>query len=205
MSVIHIPAKGGAVVISGPSGVGKSTIINNIERESGIKFSFSVSATTREKRKGEEDGVDYYFFSQAKFTKYILERKFVEYAEVHGNFYGTLLCEVLAPIKNNEQVLLDIDVKGHALLREQEVLEGKILSIFLKPESLEDLERRLRDRNDGMPEEEIQARTAEASVEMARAHEYDFQILCRQSKSGIDEECLSKVCAILKEYILVRG
>jgi len=204
MSVIHNPATGRAVVISGPSGVGKTKIKNNIERESGIRFSFSVSATTREKRKGEEDGVDYFFFSHAKFTKYALEDKFIECAEVHGEFYGTLLREVVVPVKNNEQVLLDIDVRGHALIRQRKELEGKILSIFLKPESLEDLERRLRARNDGMSEEEIQARIAEASVEMARAHEYDFQIFCRQSDSGIDEQCLSEVCAILEEHILVR-
>lgn len=200
-SVIRNPQKGGAVVISGPSGVGKSTIIEALSRASGIKFSFSVSATTRKMRPGEVDGLNYFFFSRDKFNRYIRQGKFIEWAEVHGEFYGTLLREVVAPIRNNEQVLLDIDVQGHAKLRQQEELEGKILSIFLKPESLEDLKKRLRARKDGMSEEQIRRRLAETVEQMDRAPEYDFEVLCRQSSSGRDEQCLLEVSNILREYI----
>ena len=203
-SVIRIPEKGGAVVISGPSGVGKTTLIKEVERGSGIHFSFSVSATTRKIRPGETDGVQYFFLSRKKFMQYVRQGKFIEYAEVHGELYGTLLREVLAPINSNEQVLLDIDVKGHALLRQREALHNKIISIFLKPKSLKDLEQMLRDRKDGQTEDQIMARIAEASEEMARAHEYDFQFVCHRSEKGFDEECFSQVCEVLRSHIPVR-
>lgn len=108
---------GALLVVSGPSGCGKTTLCKRLREEQPERVYYSTSCTTRSPRPGEENGVDYYFLSIESFREKIGEKAFLEYAEVHGNFYGTLVSEVLQYIEVGKDVILDIDVQGAALVR----------------------------------------------------------------------------------------
>ncbi len=167
------------LILSGPSGSGKSSIYKAaIGGLGGIEF--SVSCTTRQPRPGEVDGRDYYFISREKFDSLVAENAFAEHAEVHGNCYGTLKSELLGRIQRGIDVLLDIDVQGAAQLRalcsdSTEFCEACEF-IFIMPPSFEELERRLRARGTET-EESILRRLANAKGEMDHAHEYDHIIV----------------------------
>ena len=134
--------KGDLFVISAPSGAGKSTLCHRLMEETpGVAF--SVSHTTRAPRKGEVDGVDYHFVSKEQFMHMVEQEEFLEWAEVHGNCYGTSRSAVTAMLENGQDVLLDIDVQGAMQVRD--VFPESVL-IFILPPSLQVLERRLRNR-----------------------------------------------------------
>jgi guanylate kinase len=165
--------KGPLIILSGPSGSGKSTVIARLLARGDLPLHLSVSATTRDPRRGEQDGVAYHFWTRELFLKEAAAGGFLEWAEVHGRCYGTLRCEVEPFREQGVGVLLDIDVQGFDQVRQKCT---DFVSVFLLPPSFEELEKRLRDRH---TEEEasLQRRLANARGEMGRAGEYDHQIV----------------------------
>jgi guanylate kinase len=159
--VIHRP-----LLISGPSGVGKGTLIERLmefyNEEDGLHFKFSVSHTTRKPRPGEKDGVHYHFTDRTQMMKDVKNGKFIEHAEVHGNLYGTSYSSVQSLMEEGFIVILDIDIKGARKVQEK----INPLSIFIAPPSTEILEQRLRDRRTES-EEAIQKRIKNARSEVA--------------------------------------
>ena len=138
---------GMTLILSGPSGSGKSSIYKKaFEEISG--FAFSVSCTTRQPRPGEVNGVDYHFISKEEFEEKIRQNAFVEYAQVHGNYYGTLKSELYERMQQGIDVLLDIDVQGAMQIRKACETDPELRKscefVFLSPPSSEELERRLR-------------------------------------------------------------
>ena len=140
-----MPKEGKIIIVSAPSGCGKSTIINAIMERANVPLQFSVSATNREPRTGEQNGVNYHFLTTEEFQLHIANGDFVEYEEVYpGRFYGTLRSEVEQRCANGENVVLDIDVKGGVNVKR--IFGSKALSIFIMPPSVEELRRRLESR-----------------------------------------------------------
>jgi len=164
--------QGPLIILSGPSGAGKSTVVHRLLEESGLPLRRAVTATTREKRKGEIEGVDYHFWSRERFLDEIAHDGLLEYAEVHGkDFYGTPWSEVLPYREQGVGVILVIDVQGAAVVRAR---CPEAVSIFLNA-PLEVLEQRIRDRgseNDAA----IRRRLESAHTEMARASEYHYHV-----------------------------
>jgi guanylate kinase len=165
--------KGAILVLSGPSGAGKSTIINAASDEIG-EYYFSISTTTREPRIGEEDGVDYFFVSKACFEEDIKAGNFLEYAEVHGNYYGTSLKPVKEALRQDKLVIFDIDIQGHRLVRAK--MDDITTSAFITPPTLRELEIRLRARCTD-DEAVILRRIENAKEEIKAVGEYDFTII----------------------------
>ncbi len=163
------------VVLSGPSGVGKSTLLRRLIERFPARLRLSVSATTRSPRPGEGEGVDYYFLAPAEFERRRQAGEFLECFEVfgRGQWYGTPLSEVTPSREHPKWVILDIDVDGAAKVRN--VFPG-VLSIFLHPGSEQELERRLRARGTES-EDAIQRRLEVARREIARADEYQCIVI----------------------------
>lgn len=176
------PSRPLMIVVSAPSGAGKSTLCNRLVDEfPNIKY--SVSCTTREPRGEEVDGEHYYFLSKKEFKERIKNGEFLEYAKVHGNFYGTLEDTVLYAMEEGNHVLLDIDVQGVKQLRDSLVrldprhpIRRGFTDIFISPPSMEELEKRLRGRATDA-EKVIQKRLENARSEMDCAPQYTFQII----------------------------
>jgi guanylate kinase len=185
------PATALLVVLSGPSGVGKSTIVRRVLERFPDRLRLSVSATTREPRPGEREGVDYHFLSPDEFTRRRQAGDFLECFEVfgRGHWYGTLRSEVTPSGQGPKWVILDIDVDGAAKVRR---LAPKILSIFLHPGSEGELERRLRARGTES-EEAIERRLEVARRELACADEYQYVV----TNDSLDE-AVEKICEILE-------
>jgi len=161
------------LVLSGPSGAGKSTIIDASSQEIG-EYYFSVSTTTRAPRDGEVNGKDYYFVSKEEFEADIKAGNFLEYATVHGNYYGTSLKPVREALKKGKLVIFDIDVQGHRLVRD--AMGDVVVSAFITPPTLRELENRLTGRgSDNM--EVINARIENAKDEIKAISEYDYVII----------------------------
>ena len=160
-----------SVIISAPSGAGKSTLISRIMKKD-PRFSFSVSTTTRSPREGEKDGINYYFKDRKDFEKMIENDEFLEWAEVHGNLYGTSKKEVDRIHAAEKIPLFDIDVQGAKNIREK--IAG--VFVFIVPPSMEELERRLLSRSTDS-QETIKLRIKNASVELAYAGIYDYVIV----------------------------
>jgi len=158
-------------VISGPSGVGKTTVVDRLLKEPG--FRRAVTATTRAPREGETDGEHYHFLDQAKFDRWVAEDRFLEHATVYGRSYGTPLFEVEQILSDGAVCLLNIDVQGAALIRAKSS-EG--LFVFLGPPSWDELARRLRKRGSDAPAE-IERRLSGARAEMDRAAEYESVVI----------------------------
>ncbi len=165
--------KGAILVLSGPSGAGKSTIINAASDEIG-EYYFSISTTTRAPRVGEEDGRDYFFVSKESFEEDIKAGNFLEYAEVHGNYYGTSLKPVREALEEGKLVIFDIDVQGHRLVRAK--MDDITTSAFITPPTLKELETRLRARCTD-DESVIVKRIENAKGEIKAVSEYDFTII----------------------------
>ena len=165
--------RGVVLVISSPSGAGKTTICKKIlEEVNGINL--SVSVTTRKKRKDEVEGVDYFFKNDEEFILMIKNDEFIENAKVFGNYYGTLKEEVLKKIKNGVDVLVDIDWQGTRQI--QKHIPEDIVKIFILPPSIKELEYRLRNRA-SENEEDFLKRMLEARKEISHFDEYDFIII----------------------------
>lgn len=166
--------KNGAIlVLSGPSGAGKSSLIKKIEEKIGA-FYFSISTTTRPIREGEIDGVHYHFVDQDEFKKDIEEEHFLEYALVHGNYYGTSIKPVKEALKKGEIVIFDIDVQGHDAVQNR--LGDITTSVFITTPSLKELKKRLTSRGTD-DQAVIDGRIAMATREVQRISEYDYLVV----------------------------
>lgn len=173
---------GNLIIISAPSGTGKTTILKKLFAEvQGVTF--SVSHTTRRPRTGEKDSVDYYFVDQETFKRMQADKEFLEWAEVHGNFYGTSRREVNRHLEQGLDVFLDIDVQGARQVRE--AAGGECFSIFIVPPSWEEQERRLNGRGTDSPET-IRLRLQNARKEMQDAGLYDYLIVNDTVEQAVD-------------------
>jgi guanylate kinase len=163
------------VIITAPSGAGKTTITRHLLDRYPDKLAFSVSAATREPRGKEVDGQDYHFMTAQRFRELIEEGAFLEWEMVYeGKYYGTLMSEVERIWTSGRAPMLDIDVKGAMRVMEQH--RPICLSIFIKPPSLQELERRLRQRGTD-PEDSIRMRLEKADFEMSYADRFDHVIV----------------------------
>jgi guanylate kinase len=179
-------------VVSAPSGAGKTTLVARI-REMPNLF-YSVSCTTRAPRAGEIEGKDYQFLSEAEFTKRVERGDFLEYAQVHGDRYGTLREPVVANLSSGRDVLIDIDTQGAATIRNcaEPLIRDALADIFIMPPHLEELRRRLLQRGTETPEQ-IQRRLQTAAREMESWRDYRYTII-----SGSVEEDLQKFRQIME-------
>lgn len=165
--------KGGhLVVISGPSGVGKSTVIAEVMHQRD-NLVFSVSYTTRAPRAGEEDGVNYHFVEKAEFERMIRDGELLEYTQYAGNYYGTALADIQKFASQGLDVLLDIEVEGASNVKRK--ADNAVL-IFVAPPSFEELSRRLHGRRTEN-EEVVRARLKEAQVELKQIPNYDYLVV----------------------------
>ncbi|MFT7879931.1 MAG: guanylate kinase [Sulfurimonas sp.] len=190
-----ISDSGAILVLSGPSGAGKSTIINAASEEIG-EYYFSISTTTRPPRVGEEHGKDYLFVSKAEFEEDIKAGNFLEYAEVHGNYYGTSLTPVRKALEEGKLVIFDIDVQGHRLVRAK--MDDITTSAFITPPTLSELENRLRARSTD-DEAVISKRIENAKNEILAVGEYDFTILNDTVEDAAKEFVIIAKAARLKQ------
>ena len=169
MSSIH----GAVLVLSGPSGAGKSSLVNKIIDDLGECY-FSISTTTRPIRGGEEDGVHYHFVDEEEFKKEIEADQFLEYAVVHGNYYGTSMRPVKKALEEGKLVLFDVDVQGNHAINNR--LGDITTSVFITPPTLSELKRRLEARSTDT-QEVIDKRVAMAKREIQRVAEYDYLLI----------------------------
>jgi guanylate kinase len=165
-------ARGPLIIVSGPSGSGKSTLIRRVLAAGNRLLRLSVSATTRQPRPSETDGVDYYFWPKEKFEAEIRANGFLEHAQVHDNYYGSLKREVEPYLERGVGVVLDIDVQGAEQVRK---VRPEAVSVFVHAGSMAVVEQRLRQRGTES-EASIARRLANASRELGRVNEYDYVI-----------------------------
>lgn len=165
--------KGAILLISGPSGCGKSSLLKEVYKEIGDYY-FSISTTTRNPRVGEEDGVDYLFTSKEEFQKDIDEGMFLEWAEVHGNFYGTSLRPINEALNQGKLVIFDIDVQGFEQVIQK--MRDITTTVFITTPSLEELKNRLYGR--GTDESDvIEKRLENAKKEIEYIEQYDYLVI----------------------------
>jgi len=168
--------RGLLIILSSPSGAGKSTLAKRLMAWD-PSLSFSVSATTRAPRSGEEDGREYYFKTRAEFEAMVAEGAMLEHAEVFGNLYGTPAAPVEARLREGRDVILDIDWQGGQQVR-RSVLSKDVVSIFILPPSIADLESRLQSRAQDSAEV-IAGRMAKSRDEISHWGEYDYVVINR--------------------------
>ncbi len=200
--------EGFLLVISGPAGTGKGTVCNALlEKDKDIMF--SVSSTTRLPREGEVDGVNYNFITKEIFEKMVEADKFLEHAYVHTNYYGTSEESVMKGVADGKVVLLEIDVQGALQVKEK---HPEVVTIFLLPPSMEELERRIVDRNTET-EEEINKRMENAYKEISLVSKYDYYVVNDDLDIAINEiESIVKAEKLrvkrnpkIEDYILEKG
>lgn len=173
---------GNLFVVSGPSGAGKGTLLSQVIERIPDAW-VSVSATTRSPRPGEIEGVHYFFLDTDHFKSLVEQDGFLEWAQVHDNFYGTLKQSVVDHMNAGDQVILEIDVQGALQIRKA-LPEAHL--VFIEPPSLEELERRLRQRGTET-EDVISSRMKTAEVELAQKMEYDVQVVNDDLERAVDE------------------
>jgi guanylate kinase len=179
-------------VLSAPSGAGKTTLCSALRHKP--DFVYAVSCTTRTPRSGEVEGEDYQFLSKEEFDRRVAAGGFLEYAEVHGNKYGTLRAPVIKNLRRGIDVLIDIDTKGAATIRASgdPFINDALVDVFIMPPNLEELRRRLMKRGTET-EEQIATRLQNAAAEMERWREYKYTII-----SGSMEEDIEKFRAVMR-------
>lgn len=175
-------AKGLLIVISGPSGVGKGTVLKEVVKDPELNIGYSISMTTREKRPGEENGVNYYFVTRDEFHKAVEDGELLEWTEFVGNCYGTPIKEVERLRNEGKNVLLEIEQDGCSQVRKK---VPDTLSIFIIPPSMEELERRIRSRKTE-PEEIVQQRLTKAAKEMNNLKDYKYVVCNEDVKLAAD-------------------
>lgn len=181
------------MVFSAPSGAGKSTIVREVLRRKPVPgMELSISATTRPRRPGEEEGRDYYFLSEEEFKSRRERGEFVEWAEVHGHLYGTLRRTVEEALEEGKVLLLEIDVQGARQIRRA---FPESVSVFVAPPSLEVLEKRLRERGRD-PEEDIERRLEAAPKELSEAGYYDYIVV----NEDLEEAVRAVEAILVAEY-----
>jgi len=185
------------IVMSAPSGCGKSTLIDMLLQEY-HDLSYSISCTTRAPRGEEENGLDYHFLTKERFEELIAQDAFMEHALVHGNYYGTLKAPIVEVLNEGHSMILDIDVQGAAKVREYvrglpdtDPLKIGYVDIFILPPSMEDLRNRLVGRGTDSPAV-IEKRLANAEGEIARQHEYMYQVT--NDDLGV---CYKRLCDLI--------
>lgn len=171
------------VVISGCSGVGKGTVINEFMKRNSQDYILSVSCTTRKPRQGETDGINYFFLTHEEFEQNIKDGKFLEHANFAGNYYGTKQKYINEKLNEGYNVILEIDTQG--ALQVKEKMPEAIL-IFIAPPSIEELEKRLRGRHTEN-EETIQKRLAQVKTELERSQKYDYTIINDNIERAVEE------------------
>ncbi len=181
------------VVISAPSGGGKTTIIRKVLERHDPRFVYSVSCTTRKPRQNEVDGKDYFFLSEAEFKKRIAEGEFIEWAIVHDNYYGTSRATIDHFLRQGKVVLLDIDIQGG--IEVKRIYGDQALLIFIKPPSMQDLEYRLRTRQSDS-DAVIRKRLDNARHELKKQSQYDAVIT-----NDILENTVDQVIATIEKKI----
>lgn len=185
--------QGKLIILSAPSGSGKTTIVRHL-LALGLGLEFSISATSRDPRGNEKDGVDYYFIDPGTFLKKVEEGQFLEWEEVYANqYYGTLRSEVERIRKKGNSVIFDIDVVGGLNLKK--VFGDDALAIFVRPPSLEVMEQRLRARGTDS-EEQLKKRLSKAAEEMTYAEEFDHVIV-----NNILSESLAMTENCVKDFL----
>lgn len=186
--------KGKIIIISAPSGTGKSTIINRIMGDPSLDLQFSISATSREPRKGEAHGVNYYFFTADDFCKAVAADLFVEWEEVYpGRFYGTLRSEIDRITGEGHNVIMDVDVKGGVNIKR--MMGTDALSVFVKPPTIDTLRERLEARATDTAEQ-IAQRVAKAEYEMEFAPQFDRIVVNDDLHTAVEE-----VRGLVKDFI----
>lgn len=181
-------AAGNLYVVAAPSGTGKTTLVRMLlEREPAVRL--SISYTTRPPRTGEENGRAYHFVDAAEFRAMIARQEFLEWAEVHGNFYGTSKKWIADQLAAGSDVLLEIDWQGAQQVRK---LFPKAIGIFILPPSMDELERRLTGRGTDAPDV-ISRRLAAAQAEMRHVEEFDYVIINNHL-----EEAFADLCAVVR-------
>jgi guanylate kinase len=176
--------KGRLIIISAPSGAGKTTIVKSL-LNSGLPLAFSVSATTRTKRENESEGSDYYFLSVDQFREKIRKDELIEWQEVYkDHYYGTPRSEIDRIWSQDKHVLFDVDVKGGINLKK--IFGKSAISIFIRPPSVEELEKRLLNRGTD-DKEKIRMRVEKAAEEMKTEGEFDFVIVNDDLEKAKDE------------------
>ncbi len=193
------PPRGKLVVMSGPSGVGKTTVLRRLLATCSLPLQASVSATTRPSRRGEVDGVDYHFLSEEEFHRRRERGEFLECYEVYssGWWYGTPNSEVTPGLEAGKWVVLGIDVHGAFSVVNQ---YPDAITIFLRPSSLEELEKRLRGRGTE-DEETLQRRLEQARNELGLADWYRYQVINDDLDRAVREICQILVCSGETRYV----
>ncbi|MBK1697497.1 guanylate kinase [Rhodovibrio salinarum] len=191
-----IQRRGLMLVLSSPSGAGKTTISRRLLADQD-NLKLSISCTTRQQRPSEEEGIDYHFVDEATFQRMIEDGAFLEYAKVFGNYYGTPRQPVEAALARGEDVLFDIDWQGTQQVKER--AGDDLVSVFILPPTKDALEYRLRTRAQD-PEDVVRQRMAKASDEMSHYTEYDYIVVNEQV-----EKSVSRVTSILQAERLRRS
>jgi len=195
---------GSAIIISGPSGVGKSTVCNQVRKDlPGLEF--SISCTTRQPRPGEINGVHYYYISHDEFEKRIANNEFIEYARVFDNIYGTLASEVIERVTAGKDVFLDIDVQGalqiQAAAEKNELLKKVCEFILLAPPSFAVLEKRLRDRASDSAEQ-IEMRLAKAKHELSFFRKYNYLVVNDDLDTAVESvKTIIRSCSLRTDHL----
>ncbi len=187
--------KGKLIVLSAPSGTGKSTIAKLVlERIQELEF--SVSATTRKRREGEVDGKNYYYLTRETFQYLIGKGGFIEHEYFFGNYYGTLLDKTEEAVNAGRNLLFDLDVKGALRLKER--FPDTSLLLFIRPPSLEELKKRLTERGSD-DDESLKERLARAEYELSFAHRFDREVVNDELQVAVEE-----ITRLISEFLFIQ-